>query len=1317
VPITVGSVEVDIYPSTSGIYERLRDALVPAATRAGEDAGTAAGRAIGQRIATQVGSSVADGLRAGGQRSRPAAGRAGDEAGGAFGRLFRARVEAAFRSLPRANVGADATGFNAEMDRVRARLEALSNRRIGIDVSAADAMAELDRIQARLVALGSGHTDVNIRMDTARAIAQLDEFRAEVARADGQTVNVNADADTSRAVSSFGNLVTAAAAFGPAIIPILPIVAAGLGTVAAAGIAAAVGIGGIAAVAIPAFHSITGALQLQKAAQTASNASTSKGASTALQMAGAQQALATAERNAAQQIAQAQRQVAQAKRAVADAVQQAALSQQQADRAVSAAEKQLAADQVSAKQAQLDLTAARRTAAEQLVDLNNQLVDAQLSQERAIMAVAAAQKKLDADRQAGVGSAQLADDVLSLKEAKQALVEQGIQTKRLKEQAAAANKAGVEGSSTYKQAQDALTQAQQKVADQTQALKDAQADQARTEVANARSIADAQAKVADAERNVAQAQASAADSITSAQRQIAQVQQQAAASASAAGQAQAKYQQALANMSPATRATYDAFLRLRGAFTAWSTSLQPQVMPIFTRALSGIARVLPGLTPFVLAAARALGGLEDKLGREVKAPWARSLRNDLSKTVGPAITGIGVAVGNIFKGVAGIIDAFLPHVNKAGKTVDGWTAKFARWGTSLKGSPEFEGFIDYVKQQAPIVGRAIKNVFDALFRVIQAFAPISGISLGLLSGIASVIKLIPLPVLKGLALGFVALALGLKAAALAQGLLNTAMELNPIGAVVAAVVALVLIFVYAWQNSQTFRDIVTGVWLAILGTVQSVVGWFKNTLLPFFTKTIPAAFKWLLSWVKANWPLLLGILTGPFGLATWAILHYWSQISSGLSTGWTWIKTHVLYPIRDFFIKTIPGWATSLSSSVVTAFKNMGSGVATAWGKLEKAAKDPINFVISTVWNKGILGVWNKITGWIPGLPKMGKLPLLAQGGTLPVQPGVFNKPTAIVGEGNPAHPEYVIPTDPKYRGRALGLLQQAGAQMLAGGGIIGTIGNVASGVGGAVAGAAQGAWKGIKTAADFLADPVGNLLKLLNPITNKLKPLKSPWGKVAAGLPLAAINGLKKLVTSFGGKTGGAGDTGTHGTGAAAAQEIARTLLRAFNWAPNQMSPLIKLWNGESGWNYKATNASSGAYGIPQALPASKMASAGNDWRTNPATQIRWGLNYISQRYGTPLIAWNKWQERKPHWYDDGGYLQPGLNLAYNGTGRPEPVFTSQQAAGLVRLATAPAGAGGGEFVGDLYLDSGEFLGKVRGEIQQGMNALASSLRAGRKG
>ncbi|WP_431952093.1 transglycosylase SLT domain-containing protein [Actinacidiphila sp. bgisy167] len=69
-----------------------------------------------------------------------------------------------------------------------------------------------------------------------------------------------------------------------------------------------------------------------------------------------------------------------------------------------------------------------------------------------------------------------------------------------------------------------------------------------------------------------------------------------------------------------------------------------------------------------------------------------------------------------------------------------------------------------------------------------------------------------------------------------------------------------------------------------------------------------------------------------------------------------------------------------------------------------------------------------------------------------------------------------------------------------------------------------------------------------------------------------------------------------------------------------------------ESGWNYTATNASSGAYGLVQALPGSKMASAGADWRTNPGTQIKWGLNYMNSRYGSPCGAWSFWQAN--HWY-----------------------------------------------------------------------------------
>ncbi|AEV83733.1 hypothetical protein ACWT_2708 [Actinoplanes sp. SE50] len=72
-----------------------------------------------------------------------------------------------------------------------------------------------------------------------------------------------------------------------------------------------------------------------------------------------------------------------------------------------------------------------------------------------------------------------------------------------------------------------------------------------------------------------------------------------------------------------------------------------------------------------------------------------------------------------------------------------------------------------------------------------------------------------------------------------------------------------------------------------------------------------------------------------------------------------------------------------------------------------------------------------------------------------------------------------------------------------------------------------------------------------------------------------------------------------------------------------DQFACLNKLWNKESGWNYRAENRGSGAYGIPQSLPGSKMASFGADWQTNPATQIKWGLDYIKKRYNTPCNAW----------------------------------------------------------------------------------------------
>lgn len=88
-------------------------------------------------------------------------------------------------------------------------------------------------------------------------------------------------------------------------------------------------------------------------------------------------------------------------------------------------------------------------------------------------------------------------------------------------------------------------------------------------------------------------------------------------------------------------------------------------------------------------------------------------------------------------------------------------------------------------------------------------------------------------------------------------------------------------------------------------------------------------------------------------------------------------------------------------------------------------------------------------------------------------------------------------------------------------------------------------------------------------------------------------------------------------------AQATAKDLVLAQGWGEDQFSCLFNLWNRESSWRANAANPSSGAYGIPQSLPGSKMASAGADWETNPVTQIKWGLGYISTRYGNPCGAW----------------------------------------------------------------------------------------------
>jgi hypothetical protein len=234
--------------------------------------------------------------------------------------------------------------------------------------------------------------------------------------------------------------------------------------------------------------------------------------------------------------------------------------------------------------------------------------------------------------------------------------------------------------------------------------------------------------------------------------------------------------------------------------------------------------------------------------------------------------------------------------------------------------------------------------------------------------------------------------------------------------------------------------------------------------------------------------------------------------------------------------------------------------------------------------------------------------------------------------------------------------------------GVLGAAGTVLLGWGkGVITGLLSGMTSVITQVWDFIKSIPGKILSFLG--------IKSPpqWAIDAGrhimnglGIGMAqaqtagqkALAAYKQSVASV-----PAGGGGPVSAGANAAQGYAASRLGAYGWGAAQMKPLIMLWNQESGWNRLAYNASSGATGIPQALPYTKMPRAAwlpsQGGQASASAQIDWGLGYIKGRYGSPAGAWA--HEVANNWYDRGGWLMPGLTLAHNETGRPELIIPGE--------------------------------------------------------
>lgn len=211
--------------------------------------------------------------------------------------------------------------------------------------------------------------------------------------------------------------------------------------------------------------------------------------------------------------------------------------------------------------------------------------------------------------------------------------------------------------------------------------------------------------------------------------------------------------------------------------------------------------------------------------------------------------------------------------------------------------------------------------------------------------------------------------------------------------------------------------------------------------------------------------------------------------------------------------------------------------------------------------------------------------------------------------------------------------------------------------------------------------------------------------------LDIARNAGQQKL-----NRLGGRGKNFTGGGAPTANMQLGRKMMLAMGWPISQWPALKTLWMHESGWKTTADNPTSDAYGIPQSLPGSKMASSGSDWRTNPATQIDWGLKYIKDVYGSPAGAWSAWQSKG--WYDKGG------RIPWYGAGtdfmaeRPQVIGVGDR---RERVQVTPAGAtrgnGAGIKIGRIEINNhrpGDIKRQLKKELKEFAHEMAHELEAG---
>ncbi|MCR3732183.1 hypothetical protein FHS35_009101 [Streptomyces umbrinus] len=459
----------------------------------------------------------------------------------------------------------------------------------------------------------------------------------------------------------------------------------------------------------------------------------------------------------------------------------------------------------------------------------------------------------------------------------------------------------------------------------------------------------------------------------------------AAAGAEDAAEKQKAYNDALAQLPPATRATAKEFIGLKKDYSAWSDSLSSTTMPVFTKGLQIMRRLLPALTPFAKAGAQAFGEFIDEIDRATQGKGLQAFAESMAKVAGQNLKSFLFGLKNIAVGIGGVIKAFLPLSDEMSGGFESGTAAFAKWGQSLSGSQGFAQFLALAKQGATTIGALV----SAALKLAVALSPLIGITAAIALQLANFINSLPPGVVQGLAFAILGAVVALKAFKAASAAVDSASALMNsrlgqmagrwVRTAATAVAAQARIAASAALNAAR----TAAVWA--LSAARMAATWLVQIIRTAlvtaaqFAMMAARAIAWAVvmaaQWLVAFWPIAL-IIAAVAGLVALVII-YWDEIKAATVAAWNYAVGVVRGAVTGIIagvmlLARIPGLvlgfftrmkdaAVRQATSLVSWMRGLPGRLGSALGNMGTLLVSKGKDVVRGLWN-GIksMGSWLK---------------------------------------------------------------------------------------------------------------------------------------------------------------------------------------------------------------------------------------------------------------------------------------------------------------------------------------------------------------------